>query len=227
MRKDAPILIRDKILTVNWNDNEDSSPSAGGGGAVSRARWTPQRAFWKFAYAAWLMALARRVDPVFQDRMRRFAQSFNVKFRDCRIRSAEHCAAPPKAIERVMTRQEEFTDFTVKLFPQYGDRLAAGGVCDLVRCSISFDSAEKLAEAYRKFMKYTMEKDGIEVVMYMNGYHPKAVHDNYRSVKVLCMMEVPGMPKDIRHIGEVQLILRTVVETKKHLHLLRGVLNGD
>jgi hypothetical protein len=123
--------------------------------------------------------------------------------------------------------------------PALGHVFEAGGMGDFARCSVSCDSPQQLRAMYEKLMAMRLSSGDMgEVVRVKNGFHPDAPSSGgYRDIKLNVLIEVPmtvisvlgkeSHSHSVRHIAEVQLLLKHYVEVKAHMHLLYKVQRGD
>jgi len=104
--------------------------------------------------------------------------------------------------------------------------LEAGGVLDLLRCSVTVDEPDAIRDHVERMRALTMERDGMELVFVRNDFHSTSElrpHD-YRDLQLGIFVEpIVG----IRLYGEVRLIMRPWLNIKKHMTLLRKYDDGD
>lgn len=207
---------RDLCQVIQWRLAKDS------------VEFGKEGSFWRFAYALWLQTLARRVDAAFQEKMQAVAFSLNQRFRDVVVARAYHRAAPIKALDAMLLRQGQYLERTKKLYPLFGDRLASGGLCDICRCSLTFDTPEQIRDCFHRLTQMTLSEDGLEAVMYRNRFHPKAVvTDPLTPITLVVAVPVPDTGSTgCLHLCEVQLHLAVAIETKRSLSLSKSA-NSD
>lgn len=186
-----------------------------------RHEFGKEGSFWRFTYALWLQTLARKVDASFQEKMQALAHLFIRRNRDVIIHKAKHYAGPIKSLDNIVLRQGQYLDRTKKLYPLFGDRLAAGGVCDISRCSLTFDTPEQIRDCFNRLLQMNLRDDGAEAVMYRNRFHPKAVvSDPLTAITVNVAVPVPL--SNYLHLCEVQLHLTQAIDAKRSFHLLKA-----
>eukprot|EP00929_Paragymnodinium_shiwhaense_P043299 TRINITY_DN22288_c0_g1_i3.p1 TRINITY_DN22288_c0_g1~~TRINITY_DN22288_c0_g1_i3.p1 ORF type:complete len:1482 (+),score=285.66 TRINITY_DN22288_c0_g1_i3:94-4539(+) len=169
--------------------------------------------FFAEGYSAWLLACARLANGWLEERMVKrfghFGKDENGKYK----------GGPLKLLERVRvktwTRKEQSSDLD--------SVMSTGGTTDLSRCSLTFDTAEELREAYEEMRNWTMDTDGMEPVRVTWDYHDPT--PGYKDAKLLLLVPVPGT--SFNHIVECQLLLRAALEIKLHSHLIYQVSRGD
>ena len=195
------------------------------------------------AYTTWLIAEAAAVNPHFQALVAAHADRLGT--------GAVHKTAPLKGEARMLAKKgdyEQSTAAAAKALQWWemnqpseesdmrGERnkgtnsewASAGGMCDIVRASIAFDSAEGLLTSARTWLGSTLEADGVEVIRVKNPFHEsfEAPAGAYRDVKLNLLVRVPGAEERL-HICELQLILCSYLDVKKYMHLIYKILRGD
>lgn len=176
----------------------------------------------RWAYITWLRAEAMAVDPLFQALVAEHANALGGKYR----------AAPMKGASRMAEKSTSFLDFTEAASEVVGwdcstEWACAGGLCDIVRASITFEDADTLLTSARTWLTCTMNKDDCEVVRVQNSFHTSfnAPPGAYRDIKLNILVKVSGQTERL-HICELQLILMPYLQVKKRMHLLNKVLCG-
>lgn len=168
--------------------------------------------FWGSLFVQFLLGQARRVDTPLQKRLQsRYGE--------------KHHAGPLKGIARILAKQSDYEEISRRMFgTERGVIVMAGGIVDLCRFTLIFDSPAELVECYYTFRAMTLEADGIEITRVKNGFHADAkAPAGYRDIKLnlLCRFD------NVTHIVEGQLHLLTYATAKEKSHVLYEVLRGD
>lgn len=167
------------------------------------------------------------------------------------LRPNQFKRAPVKKLPRILVKGAEYqlehdsssSDMIKAAGREDLHRDGFGGVqhvLDTFRCSFTLENPQELVRAVRILKAFSLKNDGLQLYRLKNMHSRKILHEQtsggYRDVKANVVFTLPKKPgggpdaaagTTLRMVGEVILILRPVMELKKHMHLLYKCQRGD
>jgi hypothetical protein len=204
--------------------------------------------FWACVYDMWLMGEARRVNSAAQEMLHSIKEDLPAEFQE---RVCVH-SGPLKKLKRVQQKKVEYGSLAPVIAAQeeagevnsesyiaflhevsagHGtlqDRMAAGGICDLVRATIECDDEESAVEVVKVALARKRAEHGLEAMRLKNGFHKNVPLGSYRDIKIifLCQgQDDSGRP--FRHLIECQILLKEFLALKSCQHAAYRVVRGE
>jgi len=204
--------------------------------------------FWASVYDIWLVGEARRVNSTAQQMMRSLRDSLPKALQE-RVRVH---SGPLKKLKRVQQKKveygslapviaaqeqagqlnsEDYIAFLHEVSAGHGtlqDRMAAGGICDLVRATIECDDEEGAVEICKIALARKRGEHGLEALRLKNGFHRSVPPGSYRDIKIIFLCQ--GQDEDgrpFRHLIECQVLLKDFLALKSCQHAAYRVVRGE
>jgi hypothetical protein len=204
--------------------------------------------FWACVYDLWILGEARRANPVAQAKLLEIVEALpsDVKSR-VRIHSG-----PVKKLKRVQQKKvdygsldeivedqrktgdhvsEEHIAYLHEVSAGLGtlqDRMAAGGMCDLVRATIECEDEEAALAVIKMALQRRRGDHGLEAVRLKNGFHKDVPPGSYRDVKILFLcQDQDSKHRPFRHLIECQVLLKDFLVLKSSQHAAYRVVRGE
>lgn len=209
-------------------------------GSTYRGDFSSGPNIWTNIYRLWLVSHAEVADKDFQAKIQSIVASHNADHADDQDLLAELLAAAPKTYNQVKRAERRFGEPSAD---SMGSRAVCAAVLDVVRCSITVDTAAAAVAVLETFKSLTLVEHKVEVARITNGFSNAAdvgAAFGYRDIKIYVMFN--GGPRQtacgrenltthMRIIGEVQVLIRSFLNIKKQRNLLwkwwRGEFDWD
>eukprot|EP00485_Elphidium_margaritaceum_P001827 CAMPEP_0202695166 /NCGR_PEP_ID=MMETSP1385-20130828/8824_1 /ASSEMBLY_ACC=CAM_ASM_000861 /TAXON_ID=933848 /ORGANISM="Elphidium margaritaceum" /LENGTH=722 /DNA_ID=CAMNT_0049351141 /DNA_START=68 /DNA_END=2236 /DNA_ORIENTATION=+ len=159
-----------------------------------------------------LISTAAKINGEFQQHMQMVMSPFG-DFKE----------APIKSLQRSQTKMER-SEYQEQALPK------SAALCDLVRCSVTFNTVHQFLVGYQALMHH-MDKhqDLMELARVKNGFINTDDHKNgYRDIKVYVVYKSMNPEhENVKMICEVQLLLINYLQEKKRVHQIWDILREE
>ena len=202
--------------------------------------------FWANIYKLWFLGCARCADPAFHEIMRRVVENALLSARgdEETTRDAYH-RGPVKKYERCAIKEIEYAEENdidigpsnwieggicgLGMMPTYEQSTVGSFILDANRAAVYVRSAAEMMAVVDALMSLRLDESGAQVLRLKNGFNVEAKGiGGYRDVKFNVIFQgLDLIGKPITMIGELQIMLLSFEETKKHMHLLYALHRGD
>eukprot|EP01084_Bolivina_argentea_P118496 210235_1 len=126
---------------------------------------------------------------------------------------------PLKEMGRCASKVEN--DYKEEPFPK------TAKLCDLVRCSVTFNTADQLLEGYKGLMNHLNKNASmVELARIKNGFLDATYNGGYRDIKINVVYKSQLNPQ-LKMICEIQLMLINYLQEKKRIHKLYSILRDE